>query len=175
MFALVYTSVATAPFDESALVELARLASTKNRRLEITGYLTYEFESATFLQFLEGEKEAVEQLMATIEADSRHRIVSVMPILDEERQGAIRRIAAGAANRRLKANVPAAPWPGERRLFPDWTMKLFSKDDFQRFSLEGELVEAMVALRQQSVERAATPSVVIRLSRQLAVHCRASA
>jgi hypothetical protein len=173
MFALVYTSAATAPFDESALVELARLASAKNRRLEITGYLTYEFESATFLQFLEGEKEAVEQLMATIEADSRHRTLSVMPILDEERQGAIRRTSAGAGRPGLKANMTAAPWPGERRLFPDWTMKLLSKDDFQRFNLEGELVEAMVALRQQSVERATTPIEVIRLSRLLAVRCLA--
>jgi hypothetical protein len=175
MFALVYTSVATAPFDESALAELARLASAKNRRLEITGYLTYESESTMFLQFLEGKKEAVEQLMATIEADSRHRVLSVMPILEEEREGAIRRTSAGAANRRLRANATASTRPGERRLFPDWTMKLLSKSDFQRFNLEGELVEAMVALRQQSVEQATAPNAIVRLSQQLSRHCLSSA
>lgn len=175
MFSVVYTSVATAPFDESALAELAQLASAKNRRLGITGYLAYDSDATTFLQFLEGEKESVEQLMATIDADSRHRVLSVMPILEEERQGAIRRTSAGAANRRLQANATPSTRPRERRLFPNWTMKLLSKDDFQRFNLEGELVEVMVALRQQSVERATASNVVVRLSRQLAVYCLASA
>lgn len=59
MFALAYTSEATSPFDESALLELAQLASIKNERLKITGYFTYDVASESFFQFLEGPREAV--------------------------------------------------------------------------------------------------------------------
>lgn len=41
MFALVYASAATTPFDDAALKTLAEKAGDKNRRLQITGYLNY--------------------------------------------------------------------------------------------------------------------------------------
>jgi hypothetical protein len=74
MFALAYASRATTEFREADLVELARLAAEKNRRLDICGYLNYS--GGIFFQFLEGEENRVRELMQTIEGDKRHAVIN---------------------------------------------------------------------------------------------------
>ena len=91
VYRLIYVSSAVEYFDEAALADLLAQARTNNARLGITGLLLYG--EGAFLQLLEGPRDAVESLYATIREDSRHTLCMV---LDED------------------AHVP--------RLFGDWRM-----------------------------------------------------
>ena len=152
MFALVYTSQAIAPFEASAIVELASKSAAKNERLGITGFLNYDATFETFFQFLEGEKETVEQLMQVIECDPRHRVLSQVPILEHERQAAIARTSCTAIT------VPLA---ADARMFPTWQMKYVSSDDFRSMEI-GELLCSVVSSMKQNHfidRRALAPAV----------------
>jgi hypothetical protein len=91
MFHTVYASSASQAFTKPDLLELLEQARQKNAKLGLTGMLLYK--DGNFLQVLEAEKEAVTDLVATIERDRRHKGVSVL----------------------LRGT-------SEERLFPDWTM-----------------------------------------------------
>jgi hypothetical protein len=91
VYRLIYVSSAIEYFDEAALMDLLAQARANNARLGITGLLLYG--EGAFLQLLEGPRDAVEALYATIREDSRHTLCMV---LDED------------------AHVP--------RLFGDWRM-----------------------------------------------------
>lgn len=91
MYQLIYASTATREMTEHDLSALLEQARAKNERLEITGLLLYR--TGAFIQVLEGEKETVDQLFSTIEADERHEDVI-----------------------RLRENAADA------REFPDWSM-----------------------------------------------------
>lgn len=91
LYSLAYESQASVPFTESDLLDLLGLSRTKNAELGITGTLLYR--RGTFLQVLEGDRDRVEDLYATISDDPRHHAVDT--VLVEDRS--------------------------ERR-FPDWTM-----------------------------------------------------
>lgn len=71
MHYLVYVSSAIKPFSTEELVELLKKARARNSQLDITGMLLYK--DGNFIQILEGEKAAVEQLYSEISSDSRHR------------------------------------------------------------------------------------------------------
>ena len=73
---IVYISKALVNFDKSHLKELVEIASKKNKKLDVTGYLF--FEKGTFLQYIEGEKDSVQGLMDIIEADDRHRVIKTL-------------------------------------------------------------------------------------------------
>lgn len=73
MYQLIYASTATREMTERDLSALLEQARTKNERLEITGLLLYR--DGAFIQVLEGGRETVDQLFATIEADERHEDV----------------------------------------------------------------------------------------------------
>lgn len=62
------------------LLQLLRQARAKNRVLGVTGVLL--FRGGTFLQLLEGERDDVETLYATIRSDVRHE--DVTPIWETE-------------------------------------------------------------------------------------------
>lgn len=74
VFGLAYSSRALSGFDDEALLELADNAAVKNEELGITGYLY--FRGNLFMQYLEGEQSAVEELMAKIATDPRHEVLS---------------------------------------------------------------------------------------------------
>ena len=67
---LIYMSAATRPFSSRELTSLLDRSRKKNSLLGITGMLLYS--NGSFLQAIEGETEAVEQLYATIARDERH-------------------------------------------------------------------------------------------------------
>ncbi len=90
-YSLAYESQASVPLTTPDLLDLLGRSRTKNARLGITGILLYR--RGRFLQVLEGPRAQVDELYATIAADSRHQEVST--VLVEDRR--------------------------ERR-FPDWTM-----------------------------------------------------
>ena len=91
VYSLAYVSEASAPLPAPDLLELLRGSREKNAALGVSGILLYRY--GTFLQLLEGSREQVDALYATIARDPRHREVST--VLVEDRP--------------------------ERR-FPDWTM-----------------------------------------------------
>ena len=91
LYSLAYESQASVPFTEPDLLDLLGLSRAKNAERGVTGILLYR--QGTFLQVLEGPRERVEEIYATIAADPRHHAVDT--VLVEERR--------------------------ERR-FPEWTM-----------------------------------------------------
>lgn len=67
---LVYISAAEHNFTEKELHELLAKARENNQKLDITGMLL--FHEGSFIQALEGEKSAVENLYEKISQDQRH-------------------------------------------------------------------------------------------------------
>ncbi len=68
---LVYISKATEPFTSDSLKTLTDLASSNNKKFNITGCMLYA--SGYFLQLLEGNSKSVDALYHKIEQDSRHK------------------------------------------------------------------------------------------------------
>lgn len=91
LYHIVYVSSASHLFSKQELLDLLEKAREKNHRLGITGLLLYR--DGDFIQLLEGEKDAVETLFATISTDPRHS--QTMVLLEE---------------------------PTDQRLFDDWSM-----------------------------------------------------
>ena len=76
MYHLIYISHAVHPFTQVELEQLLTSARRNNKRLGITGMLLYLNEK--FIQVLEGERQAIEKVMAIIELDPRHKKLSVL-------------------------------------------------------------------------------------------------
>lgn len=72
MKGLVYTSKALAPFTASDLELLAADAASRNTLAGITGYLY--FDKGRFMQYIEGDAEAIDALMERIRRDQRHAV-----------------------------------------------------------------------------------------------------
>ncbi len=73
---ITYASAALVPFSQDDLNELLKKARVKNQSLDVSGLLLYH--DGSFLQFLEGEVDAVQELYDTIEADKRHGEVKLL-------------------------------------------------------------------------------------------------
>lgn len=74
---LIYSSGATTSFSSEDLLELLARARKKNTGLNVTGMLLHI--DGSFLQVIEGEPEVIDDLFATIAADSRHsNIVTII-------------------------------------------------------------------------------------------------
>ncbi len=73
MVAVVYLSEANIEFKESDLSELESFAESKNRDLNITGYLSFQRER--FIQYIEGEESDIQSLVESIKKDDRHTIL----------------------------------------------------------------------------------------------------
>jgi hypothetical protein len=65
-----YASKACHSFSEQDLEELLATARIKNKALGLSGLLLYQ--DGAFMQFLEGQRHAVDDLLRTIRADERH-------------------------------------------------------------------------------------------------------
>lgn len=76
MYHLVYTSYATEPFSEEALINLLKKCRENNKKLDITGMLLYV--SGKFIQVLEGNQEKVKSLYREIEQDDLHKRVTLV-------------------------------------------------------------------------------------------------
>ncbi|MFD1721947.1 BLUF domain-containing protein [Amnibacterium endophyticum] len=107
LLSVVYSSVATRPFSDAALVELLALSRARNAGRDLTGLLLHR--DGQFMQVLEGPERAVRGLLATIAADPRH---SGVWVLDEERVGARRFGSWSMAYRGIEES--------DREAVPEW-------------------------------------------------------
>ena len=80
MHQIVYTSTATEDFSTPDLRKLLLDARVRNRALGVSGMLV--FHDRTFLQALEGEQRAVNEIFASIVTDRRQRDIDVGPGFD---------------------------------------------------------------------------------------------
>lgn len=122
LYNMVYCSRATAGVDDAAVARIIESARRFNPAQGITGLLV--FGSGIFFQWLEGPRDNVTQLMATLETDPRHDNIVLISTTEEVRE----------------------------RLFPDWDMELVTGADI-RDVLQDALDEAKdennaTALRQ---------------------------
>lgn len=99
LYHLAYISVAALDFDRAQLTELAEKAATHNKAYDISGALV--FDGTHFFQYLEGNEFDIRLLYKKIQADPRHKDVT---ILSES--------------------------PIEKRVYPTWGMKSFLPSDF---------------------------------------------
>jgi hypothetical protein len=76
MYQIIYTSTANEEFSTANLKGLLLGARTRNRTLGVSGMLV--FHDGTFLQALEGEQRAVNEIFASIRSDRRHRDIDVL-------------------------------------------------------------------------------------------------
>jgi FAD-dependent sensor of blue light len=76
MLQIVYTSTANQEFSPADLEWLLTSARARNKVIGVTGMLV--FHHGTFLQALEGEKRAVNEIFASIRGDGRHRDVTIL-------------------------------------------------------------------------------------------------
>lgn len=76
LFRLIYVSRAVRQIRSEDVDNILTVARARNAGLGITGLLL--FADDNFIQVLEGDKEAVETVFASIERDSRHRGVTVL-------------------------------------------------------------------------------------------------
>jgi len=73
---LIYISTATAALEDGPLEAILEASVRHNRPQNVTGMLLYA--DGCFMQVLEGEPEAVEEAMARIRKDDRHRDILVL-------------------------------------------------------------------------------------------------
>lgn len=72
--AFIYISRAEREFSPAELCELAEFAEVKNARTGVTGYLF--FDRGRFLQYIEGEKGPLDELIVALSRDERHAMVA---------------------------------------------------------------------------------------------------
>ena len=82
---LIYVSRMTEECDISAIKEILEVSRKKNHELDITGVLCYD--PAFFLQCLEGPRDAVNALYASIVRDPRHKDVLLLEYCDVASRG----------------------------------------------------------------------------------------
>lgn len=122
LFSLLYVSrsLVRGPEGEAAVEDIVRASLERNRQLGVTGALA--FTGLHFSQVLEGTRDAVEALMASIDRDPRHTEVRII------QQGALeaRRFETWALaysgpfafiDRTMKEAMDEALVPGRQRGF----------------------------------------------------------
>lgn len=106
LYNLVYCSRATAGVDDAAVERIIAASRRHNPARGITGLLV--FGSGIFFQWLEGPRDNVMELMATLKTDLRHENVVSLSTTEEVRE----------------------------RLFPDWDMELVTATDIRDVLLD---------------------------------------
>lgn len=106
MLSITYVSSAVRLFNRAELVDLLAASQKSNEKFGITGLLLYR--GGNFIQVIEGEDEAVAQLYENIQADPRHRNVTLL-----------------------------SRDPIHSRQFPDWSMGFRNIDKMSQQELEG--------------------------------------
>lgn len=102
---LIYVSSAVKVFTQQQLSDLLETARAANHHHHITGLLLYK--DGNFMQVIEGEEQAIDQLMSNLQNDQRHN--GIIQILKE---------------------------PVQQRNFADWSMgfKNISNEETEGFS-----------------------------------------
>lgn len=123
-----YCSLATGSVDDNQLLDLLRVARKNNKRNFITGVLV--FFNNQFVQCIEGEDSAIEQLISNIKCDDRNTDVTVL--IDRQIQ---------------------------KRNFPDWSMGLLRYEENELdekhpfFDISSRQNMALIANQQDEVHR----------------------
>lgn len=76
MISTTYLSATSVRWTPAALEELLEQSRTSNADVEVTGVLLYS--GGSFIQTLEGPEDAVDDVMARVQADPRHTGVEVL-------------------------------------------------------------------------------------------------
>jgi hypothetical protein len=76
MLQIVYTSTANQEFSSVDIDRLLAGARPRNKAIGVTGMLV--FHDGTFLQALEGEQRAVNEVFASVNGDARHRDITIL-------------------------------------------------------------------------------------------------
>lgn len=76
LWQLIYASNTTSPLTDPEIDRLLTQSRTDNKKTGITGMLIYH--QGSFLQVLEGPKQAVEALFGKISGDTRHKEIAVL-------------------------------------------------------------------------------------------------
>ncbi|NME68250.1 BLUF domain-containing protein [Flammeovirga aprica] len=69
----IYSSQTNDDIEVETLRDIQNIAKTENSKHNITGYLTYKKE--TFIQYIEGPDEEIQQLITNLKNDKRHNIL----------------------------------------------------------------------------------------------------
>ncbi len=85
LWQLIYSSKAELPMSEAALEEILADARAGNEKRDITGALVYV--DGVFVQILEGDRDDVNRLLASIADDPRHRSLKVIYEAEVEQRG----------------------------------------------------------------------------------------
>jgi len=128
---IMYVSTATRRLSSAEIDEIGRISSRNNLQVGITGILfsAHEF----FFQILEGEKDAVDQVLARIRNDSRHRDLLI-----------------------LKAEHDVA-----ERLFSKWSMRTIHLDNTTDIILQAlRIMLENITESHRIIERYTQPSVL---------------
>src|SRR6478672_7534161 len=112
MHQIVYTSTASEDFSTADLNRLLLGARTRNKALGVSGMLV--FHGGTFLQALESEQRAVNEIFASIASDRRHRY--------SQRLRASQRTTAHRGTRWLAGNGTARHLRGRGRDQERWRL-----------------------------------------------------
>ncbi|MDP3021870.1 MAG: BLUF domain-containing protein [Sulfuricurvum sp.] len=81
---LIYQSLASDDFNSKFVIEMLEKAVLDNKEKSITGILVYD--GVQFLQCLEGEHDAIDELLIKIETDSRHHSVNIIGTEEDEKR-----------------------------------------------------------------------------------------
>lgn len=131
---LIYTSQATVFFSPSELRTLIRTSQRNNIRTRITGYLY--FRKGTFLQFLEGTDQDLQQVFERISGDDRHDIINTI-WFDQF----------------------------QKRLFPHWSMRFIDPSEAEQAQLlEDILIDMMKNQEELGFENEAIVKTIKRLA-----------
>ncbi len=82
IFRLIYLSKPVAPFTDADIDDIERKSLKGNNARDVTGLLIVH--DNRILQILEGREEAVREIYAKIEADSRHTIIKLVSEAEDE-------------------------------------------------------------------------------------------
>ncbi|MGJ8726513.1 MAG: BLUF domain-containing protein [Roseibacillus sp.] len=138
-FGIAYSSQALTDFDDETLLELADNSAAKNEKSGISGYLYYR--NGLFLQYLEGEQQNVENLMARIAIDPRHNVLSTVPL-------AI----------------------GSKRIFPHWYMRFLGSNlpHNNAPTLEDELIFILETTAKEHYSNDEVADAILHVTQRIA-------
>lgn len=140
MHALIYLSNVSQPLDKDDVIEIATKASIKNKRIKVTGFLSSR--GSQFIQYLEGEKETILDLIKTIENDPRHDLQHTIHLRDQP-----------------------------NRHFANWSMRLITSDDESRIYPDDTLISVIQDIANSNYEPAIIDAqiytIINRISRIL--------
>jgi hypothetical protein len=103
---LVYCSRATADVDDATVERIIEVSRRRNPQRGITGMLVYG--AGVFFQWIEGPRDGIAGLLASLQADPRHQDIVMLSEAEEVRE----------------------------RLFPDWAMQRVSGAEIRHVLLD---------------------------------------